>query len=195
MLAEGRAWWAAAAGPDVTEIRSVPLAGGKVTVRREKGTWALTAWPWLTDGGGDQTGTSVMRSLTGNLEQRVETTGMELTSCSPAWCRVMVLTGDGLARIDAMHPDGTARRRIAGPAAGAPITDVAMLDRFEILSEATASSDLTGTEGLLVHDLSTGRTVDVTAATSGAFARNGVLWWATGDEDAMVWHTLDLRTV
>ncbi|BCJ48995.1 hypothetical protein Asp14428_04700 [Actinoplanes sp. NBRC 14428] len=195
VLADGRAWWAAASGDEETEIRSVALAGGAVTVRRVPGTWALTAWPWLTDGAGDRTGTTTLRELTGNREQRVATTGTELTTCGPVWCRVMVLTGDGLARIDAMHPDGTARRRIAGGSAGAAITDVAILDRFEILSEAGPDSDLTGTEALLVHDLRDGRTVDVTAATDGAFARNGVLWWATGDQDSLVWHTLDLRTV
>jgi len=196
VIADGRAWWAAAAKEaEVTEIRSVALTGGKVTVRREPGAWALSAWPWLTDGGGEQTGTTVLRSLTGNREQRIETSGAELSTCGPAWCRVMVMTSDGLARIDAMRPDGSQRRRIAGSAAGAAITDVAILDRFEILSEATPTSDLTGTEGLLVHDLQTDRTVEVSTAATGAFARNGVLWWATGDQDSLVWHTLDLRTV
>lgn len=195
VVADGKAWWVAAGEEaDTTEVRSVPLAGGPVTVRREPGTWALSAWPWLTNGG-DQTGTSVLRALTDNREQRIETTGAELTTCSPAWCRVMVLTSDALARIDAMHPDGTARRRIAGNTAGAAVTDVAILDRFEILSESTPTSDLTGTEGLLVHDLRADRTVDVSTAATGAFARNGVLWWATGDQDSLVWHTLDLRTI
>ncbi|MFI5493997.1 hypothetical protein [Actinoplanes sp. NPDC051859] len=196
VLADGRAWWVATArDPKVTEIRSVALTGGAVTVRKEPGTWSLTAWPWLTDGGGDATGTSVLRSLTENKEQRVASTGTELTTCGPVWCRVLVLTADGLARIDAMHPDGSARRRIAGGEAGAAITDVAVLDRFEILSEARPDSDLTGTEGLLIYDLSDGRTIDVSEAVRGAFARGGVLWWSTGDQDSLLWHTVDLRTV
>ena len=126
--------------------------------------------------------------------------GGELTTCDPVWCRVMVLStvqggSGGLVRIDLMHPDGTGRRRIAGSAAGAAIIDVAELNRFEILSEAGPNADLTGTEGLLVYDIATGGTVDVSTAVSAAFSCGGVLWWSTGDQDATIWHTIDLRTV
>ncbi|MEU8614542.1 hypothetical protein AB0C29_41805, partial [Actinoplanes sp. NPDC048791] len=195
--ADGRVHWAAAApeGEQVTEIRSVPLTGGKVTVREEPGTWALTTWPWLTNGGGDQSGTTVLRNLAANKDTPVRTTGPELITCSATWCRVLVMNGDGLARIDLMHPDGSARRRVAGSAAGAAVPDVAVLDRFELLSETGPDSDLTGTAGLLIYDLKTDRTVDISPAVDGVFTRNGVLWWATGDQDNLVWHTLDLRTV
>jgi hypothetical protein len=196
VLADGRVHWAAAAeGEEVTEIRSVALTGGAVAVRAEPGVWALTAWPWLTDGGGDQAGTTRLRNLATNRDTPVESSGAELVTCAAAWCRVLVMNGDGLARIDLMHPDGSARRRVAGSTAGAAITDVAVLDRFEILSETRPDSDLTGTAGLLVHDLRTDRTVEITAAADGAFSRGGVLWWATGDQDSLVWHTVDLRTV
>ena len=197
VIADGRVHWAAAApkGADVTEIRSVALTGGRVEIREEPGVWALTAWPWLTDGGGDQAGTTRLRNLATNRDTPVETTGTELTTCAAAWCRVLVMNGDGLARIDMMRPDGTARRRVAGSAAGAAITDVAVLDRFEIISETTPDSDLTGTAGLLIYDLKTDRTIDVAAAADGAFSRGGVLWWATGDQDSLIWHTVDLRTV
>ena len=196
VLADGRVHWAAAApeGEEVTEIRSVPLTGGPVTVREEPGTWALTAWPWLTDGGGDQAGTTRLRNLVANRDTPVESTGAELITCAAAWCRVLVMNGDGLARIDLMHPDGSARRRIAGSTASAAIVDVAVLDRFEILSETGPDSDLTGTAGLLVYDIRTGRTVDISPAVDGAFSRGGVLWWATGDQDNLIWHALDLRT-
>jgi hypothetical protein len=197
VVAEGRVHWAAAApaGKQVTEIRSVALTGGAVAIREEPGEWALTAWPWLTDGGGDQAGTTRLRNLATNRDTPVESSGTELVTCAAAWCRVLVMNGDGLARIDLMHPDGSARRRVAGSAAGAAVTDVAVLDRFEILSETGPDSDLTGTAGLLVHDLSTGRTIDLAPAVDGAFSRGGVLWWATGDQDSLVWHTVDLRTV
>jgi len=197
VLADGQVHWAAAApeGKQITEIRSVPLTGGKVTVREEPGTWALTAWPWLTNGGGDQSGTTVLRNLAANKDTPVRTTGPELITCSAAWCRVLVMNGDGLARIDLMHPDGSARRRVAGSAAGAAVPDVAVLDRFELLSETGPDSDLTGTAGLLIYDLKTDRTVDISTAVDGVFSRNGVVWWATGDQDNLVWHTLDLRTV
>ncbi|MFI5938470.1 hypothetical protein [Actinoplanes sp. NPDC051494] len=195
VVADGTVWWVAAESSELTQVRSVSLGGGPVTVRDEPGAWALTSWPWLTDGTGDRTGTGVLRALDSNREVRVPTTGTELVSCSPAWCRVMVLTSDGLARIDAMHPDGTARRRIAGSGARAGIYDVAVLDRFEVLSEPGPDSDLTGTEGLVVYDLAADRTVGISTAAEGAFSRNGVLWWATGDQDSLRWHTLDLRTV
>lgn len=196
-VAGGRVHWAAAVqgGEPATEIRSVALTGGAVAVRTEPGLWSLNAWPWISDGSGDQTGTTVLRDLTSNAERRVSAGGAELTSCSPAWCRVMVLNGDGLARIDVMHPDGTARQRIAGSNARAAVVDVAVLDRYEILSEAGPDADLTGTEALLVFDIATGRTVDVDPAVDGAFTRGGMLWWSTGDQDSLVWHTLDLRTV
>jgi hypothetical protein len=197
VVADGRVHWVAAGaeGAEVTELRSVPLTGGAVSVREERGEWSLTTWPWLTDGTGDQTGTTVLRDLTSNRESRVSTTGTELTTCTPVWCRVMVTASDGLARIDVMHPDGSARKRIAGGGARPAVVDVAILDRFEILSEARPDSDLTGTEALLVHDIATGRTVDLSPAVDGAFSRGGVLWWSTGDQDSIVWHTLDLRTV
>lgn len=197
VLADGRVHWAAAApeGEQVTEIRSVALAGGAVAVHREPGTWALTAWPWLTDGGGDQAGTTRLRNLATNRDTAIETSGTELVTCAAVWCRVLVMNGDGLARIDLMHPDGSARQRVAGSAATAAITDVAVLDRFEILSETGPDSDLTGTAGLLIYDLRARRTIDVSPAVDGTFSRNGVLWWATGDQDSLVWHTLDLRTV
>jgi hypothetical protein len=71
---------------------------------------------------------------------------------------------------------------------------VVPLDRFAVLSEAGPDSDLTGTERLLVYDIATGRTVDVGAQVNGAFCRAGVLWWSTGDQDALAWHSIDLRT-
>jgi hypothetical protein len=47
----------------------------------------------------------------------------------------------------------------------------------------------------VVHDLTSRTTVELSAAVDGAFSRDGVLWWATGDQDDIRWHTLDLRTV
>jgi hypothetical protein len=195
VIADGRVHWVAGAGAEATEFRSVPLAGGEVRVRTEPGVWSLTTWPWVTSGAADPTGTTVLRDPTANQERRVPVSGAELASCTPAWCRVMVMAADGLARIDVMRPDGRDRRRIAGAGAGAAVGDVAILDRFEVLSEARPDSDLTGAEGLLIHDIATGRTVDLSGSVSGAFSRGGVVWWSTGDQDSLVWHTVDLRTV
>jgi hypothetical protein len=195
VIAQGRVYWVAS-GHDgkLTEIRSVALSGGPVRIRREQGAWALTAWPWLNNGG-DQAAVTRLRNMATNRDVTVDTTGAELSTCSPTWCRVLVMNSVGLARIDLMHPDGTARRRIAGSTASAAVVDVAELDRFEILSEAGPDSGLTGTARLLVYDIATKRTVDISADVNGAYCRGGILWWSTGDQDAVIWHSIDLRTL
>jgi hypothetical protein len=195
VVAGGRVHWAAGDGDENTEIRSVALSGGDVRVRTEKGQWALTAWPWLTDDVGGQAGTIRMRDMESGREVKVVSSGAEWRMCSPAWCRVMVMSGEGLARIDLMRPDGSDRRRVAGAGAQSAVTDVAVLDRFEILSELRPDSDVTGTAGLVVHDLATGRSVTLARAADLAATRDGMLWWSTGNQESAVWHTLDLRTV
>jgi hypothetical protein len=196
VIADGRVYWTARSSKGMdTQIRSVPLTGGAVHVRLERGAWGMTAWPWIVEGGPDNTGSTRLRDLTRSYDVQVARTGAGLTTCSPSWCRVMVQSGTGLARIDLMHPDGSGRRQVADGAAGEAITDVALLDRFEILAEAEPNSDLTGTERILIFDLRTGRTVDIGAGISGVFARGPVMWWSTGDQETMTWHTLDLRTV
>lgn len=196
VIADGHLYWAAATPGDGqdTQIRSVALTGGSVDVRTEKGAWALTAWPWLVDGVGDRTGATILRNLVTGASTTVTGSGTALTSCSPIWCRVMVLSGGNLVRIDLVHPDGTGRLRIAGGKASAAITDVVPLDRFEILSEPDATSDTYGTQRLLVYDLSRKTTVDLGAGVNAAMFCGGVLWWSTGDQDNLMWHTIDLRT-
>jgi hypothetical protein len=195
VVADGLVHWVAGEGDDTTQIRSVPLTGGTVRVREEPGRWSLSAWPWLTDDTGAQSGQVRMRELTTGREVRVPFSAAEWGMCVPAWCRVMVMSGDGLARIDVMRPDGSERRRVAGPGTQAAVSDVAVLDRFEILSEPGPNYDLTGVAGLVVHDLATGRTVTLSAAADLAATKDGVLWWSTGTQEAAVWHTLDLRTI
>jgi hypothetical protein len=197
VVAGGRVYWAAAPDSDrarATQIRSVALTGGPVRVREEPGEWALTAWPWLTDNPAGPSSTVRLRNMDSGRDVQVATSGVESSTCTPTWCRVLVMAGDRLARIDVMHPDGSGRRRVAGSGAQAAVADVAVLNRFEILAEPHPDSDLTGTASLLVYDIGTGRTVTVTAAAAGAFTGIGILWWSTGDPDNLVWHTLDLRT-
>jgi hypothetical protein len=195
VVADGRVHWAAGDGDKITQIRSVALTGGAVQVREEKGQWALSAWPWLTDDTGTQSGQVRLRDMVTGREVQVPTSGVESTMCSPAWCRVMVMSGEGLARIDLMRPDGSDRRRVAGAGTQAAVNDVAVLDRFEILSVPGPDYDLTGAAGLIVHDLQTARTVPLAVAADTAATKDGVLWWSTGDQEAAVWHTVDLRTI
>jgi hypothetical protein len=186
-------WTALPAGTKKTEIRSVALAGGPVQVRTEPGVWALSAWPWLTDNG-SQAGTSTLRNLDTGREIAVVTSGPESLNCNPAWCLALVMNSIDLDHIDLVHPDGTGRHRIAGRGAQTVVEDVAVLDRFQILSEPGPNSDLTATATLLVYDLRTGNTVVLSAEAGSVFTRNGVLWWSTGDQELATWHSIDLRT-
>jgi hypothetical protein len=190
----GRVYWAtAAAGEENTGVRSVALSGGPVEIRDESGHWALNAWPWLADNVASDTGTVRLRSITNGREVRIRVSGGELSDCTPDWCRVMVLTAHGdLNRIDLMHPDGSARRQIAGAGARSAVDDVAVLGRFEIFSEPNAYSDLTGLAALVVYDIATGRSVLVAGDAGDVSTHDGMLWWSTGQAD-LTWHTLDLR--
>ncbi|MEV4349397.1 hypothetical protein AB0J83_33480 [Actinoplanes sp. NPDC049596] len=195
VAADGRVHWTAApAGGDATketEIRSVPIGGGPVSTKLESGQWSMSAWPWLVE-----EGTTRLRNMSTARDRDIVTSGAEQLTCGPVWCRAMVLGGDTVARIDLVRPDGTDRRRIAGGAAQSAITDVAVLDRFEILAEPTPETDLTGAAALVVYDAATGRTVDIAPSTDGAFSRGGLLWWSTTTgNDEITWHSLDLRTV
>jgi hypothetical protein len=197
VIADGRLHWVAARpGRDaVTEIRSVPLTGGKVSVRTERGPWALTAWPWLVSASSGQSGPVQLRDLRARKVFDVDVAPTELVTCSPVWCRVLVLSGDGPARIDLVRPDGTDRQRVAGATATASVVDVAVLDRFELLSVTGPDAAPTSSQQLLAYDLTTGRTVDVATGVGMVLCRGGVLWWSTGEDDATVWHTVDLRTL
>ena len=94
-----------------------------------------------------------------------------------------------------MHPDGTARELVA---------DGTALPRSPRWRRWTASrccrrldpySDLTGTKQLLVFDIATRRTVEVSRGTRTVSYNGGMLWWSTGAREAPVWHAVDLRTV
>jgi hypothetical protein len=195
LIADGRLHWVAVGTGDkpVTEIRSVPLAGGKVSVRTEQGAWVLSAPPWLVSAASGQTGPVQLRNLATRRTTEVATSGLELASCSPVWCRVLIFAGDGPARVELMRPDGKDRQTVAVGTATAALVDVAVLDRFEVLSVAPpdANSD---SQQLLVYDIATRRTVEVAANVGQVLYRRGVLWWSTGRDDATVWHALELRT-
>jgi hypothetical protein len=194
VIAQGRVHWVAAASRTATEVRSVALTGGPVQVRLEQGTWALSAWPWLVDGQDDIAGTSRLRNVVTGNERAVPLTLGGATACSPAWCQVVSLD-DGYPQIELVRLNGTDRRRVAVGTAATVIADVAVLDRFEVFTQVTAMSQLTGKYQLLIYDINTHRTVEVSPDTGSASYRAGVLWWSTGSQDSFLRHTLDLRTV
>ncbi|MEU4623264.1 hypothetical protein AB0G04_25240 [Actinoplanes sp. NPDC023801] len=192
----GRVYWTAGSADDaVTEVRSVALTGGPVSITRQQGEWTMASWPWLDDGASGGAAATLMRNMSTGREITVPTAGGEFAACSPSWCRVMVVGGDDLVRIDLMRPDGSQRREMAAGTARTAIPDVAVLDRFEILAEPGQHSETTGTAGLLVYDIDTGGTVELATAANDTQSRNGLVWWYTSSGSAAEWHVLDLRTI
>ncbi|MDQ7909954.1 hypothetical protein RB614_36200 [Phytohabitans sp. ZYX-F-186] len=195
VVASGRVYWTSVApgGRDATQVRSVPLGGGRVEVRTEPGAWVLSRWPWLASAG--SSGRARLRSLATSRVVTVDAGGDMLDRCGPTWCRVFVLTGGGV-RSELMRPDGSDRQRVADDATTTPIVDVAVLDRFEVLCSGTSAlAAAIGGRRLLVYDLVADRLVRVADAAVGVFYRGGVLWWSTGTGPRTAWHALDLRTV
>ena len=194
---DGRIHWTAQPedGSATTEIRSVALHGGGVSIDREPGQWTLAAWPWLDDGASAGAGATLLRNRSTGREITVPARGAEFPACSMSWCRVVVTGDEGPIRIDLMRPDGSQRRQIAGATARPAVPDVVVLDRFEILAEPGPHSAATGTAALLVHDIGTGNTVELAAAANDTRSRGGLVWWFAGSAGAARWHVLDLRTV
>ena len=195
VIVDGAISWVAAEFTNVagTQVRSVPLAGGPVTIRREFGTYALSSWPWLVTPYGGRSDPARLLNLTTSQQIMVPHTPGELTRCSPAWCRIGIVGSNVLVRIDLMRPDGTARRRIAGGDTSPILNDVALLDRFEVLIADSDPARATAGQRLDLYDISTGKTVTVANGVATAMAHDGLLWWSTGDEAALTWQVLDLR--
>jgi hypothetical protein len=191
----GRAYWVALVpGARVeTEIRSVRLTGGQVTVTELEGEFTLSTWPWAVSAGQGR-GTPVqLANLVDAKRIRVPTQVGEVAACGPTWCRMSVLNGDQVVRMDLQRVDGSDRRRIAGSEATPTIADVAVLDRFVPL--ATDRGDGQPGVGLSLYDIETGRTDLVAVDAANIQARNGMLWWSTGTGAELRWHAVDLRTL
>ena len=195
VVADGRVHWVAERPGDMTEVRSVPLGGGPVRVTAEAGTWQLSAWPWLVDGVTAAAGSTALKNLVTGARVAVSPTRRAVTNCSPAWCRVVSLDSDGFTRIEVMHPGGDARRRIAGGDVETLLSDVALLDRFEVYAKIGATAELTGNAEVLLYEMARQRTVQVSPDANGVTYRGGVLWWSTGTQDSFVRHTVDLRSI
>jgi hypothetical protein len=182
-----RLYWAAArpGHPDQTELRSIPLTGGTVTVEVLDGAWAMSRWPWLVTAPSPDQPTR-LRNVTTGQTLTVRTPTSHHVSCSPTWCR---LIPDQATETDLVRPDGTDLRVIGDGRTGAIAGDVALLDRYEVLmaTQGVASR-------LTLYDIAHRRTVFIDLATT-ADARGGFLWWSTGDNEMLTWHGLDLGTL
>jgi hypothetical protein len=195
LINDGRVFWTAQpTGLDSTEIRSVPIGGGRVSVRTENGSWSLAGWPWLTDGA-DQASVARLRDLVTGRGVEISGSGTDLLTCGPVWCRVAVVAEGGIARLDLMRHDGSGRSTMAAGTATAAGVDVAVLGRFELLFEPRAVPGENNTARLAVYDIGAARVVEISPEVDQVFCGAGMLWWPTGDGAATVWNVVDLRTV
>lgn len=196
-VVDGQVVWAAAgAANDNTEqsgeIHAVPVGGGTVSVRSLDRLYALTAWPWVTTPTSTaHTSAELLNLVTG--ERRVAQAGPnEILSCSPTWCRVTTLINRGQSlTVDMQHFDGSARRRVGGATLMPINSDVALVDRFEVLGSVGAAAATS--QQLWLHDLTNERLVLLAESTDAAIGSRGTfLWWSTGNNEATTWHVVDL---
>jgi hypothetical protein len=195
VIAGGRVYWTAAGAAGITQVRSVGLTGGPVTIRPEPGDWKLSVWPYLVNGVVETTGTTAIRNLLTGREQTVRGTARASARCSPTWCQVTAVDKNGVTAVELMRPDGSHREQIGGDDMAAAITDPVVLDRFEIMAEFDINAQLTDHVQLIAYELATHRQVVISPDAFDVAYRAGVLWWSTGTDDEFLRHAVDLRTV
>jgi len=194
LLRGGRVYWSAVAAgrTAATEVRSVAVGGGSVTVQRLTGAYTLSVWPWVVSAGGRGTPIQLL-NLTTRQRLKVATQFAETGVCGPQWCRMGVIADNELVRIDLQRPDGTERRRVAGNEATPTLVDVSLLDRFVPL--ATDRGDNAAGVGLSLYDITTGRIDLVAPDAENIGGRAWMLWWSTGSGDDLAWNAVDLRAL
>ncbi|WP_344617063.1 hypothetical protein [Dactylosporangium salmoneum] len=201
VIADDHLYWAATgttttrdAGA-VTEIRSVPIGGGAVGVRRLDGEYRLSTWPWARTIPGVK-GPQQLLDLETGARRTVVGAAAEQLACEPVWCRAVVTTGsDQVALYDMVRTDGTDRRRIGAGTVTAAVPDVARLDRFEPLLQAQDPAAASSPWRLVLYDLVRDRTVAITDGVGAVRANQNMLWWQTRSGGAVQWHSLDLTTL
>ncbi len=196
-LAGGRLWWTAArpGHGEQTELRSVAPAGGAVSVRVLDGPWALSVWPWLVTAPNSVGAAMRLSNVDTGVRVDVKAAAGKQITCGPRWCRTIPGNVAQGTETDLVHPDGTDPRRIADGNTIAVADDVALLDRYEVLSTTVSNTAAKTVSTLSLYDIAKRRTVLVDPAATNAGARGAFLWWSTGDNETLVWHGLDLRTL
>jgi len=187
----GEVSWVAAAPSDQpqTEIRTVPLSGGTVRVDKRDGAYSFAGWPWLTTVNLGQNGPIELSNLQTSERFTVPVRPNELMACSPAWCRSIIIGGEQASTvIELQRPDGTNRFRAVSGKVAASLVDVALLDRFEVYSYSGGR--------LVVLDIERKRLIVLAkAGVTQVISRGAALWWATGDNEAIAWHALNLNSL
>jgi hypothetical protein len=194
-VAGRRVYWTAADedAPPHTELHSISIDGGPVAVRPLGGSYALTAWPWLTSLALPDQPALLLNATTGKQHTVTAKPG-ELLTCGPVWCRAATDAGSGSLAITLRHLDGGAAVRVNADREDAMTVDVAVLDRFEILAAPLGVQQTGTSQKLALYDLKTRKHISV-AVTTQMGARGGWAWWSTGDGDTRTWHLLDLASL
>jgi hypothetical protein len=197
-IVDGALVWTSAGGSagERTELRSLPLAGGRVTKRTIAGDWVPAGWPWLTTASGAaQTQVELYNLDTGARTPVLAPADKEVT-CSPTWCRLMSASG-GPASVetDLIRPDGSDLRRIGDRSMVSALQDVALRDRFEVLLVPNQAATAAAVSLLSVYDIAANRTVRIDPAVADVGTDGTFLWWSTGDNETLTWHILDLTTL
>ncbi|GAA3212243.1 hypothetical protein GCM10010532_037400 [Dactylosporangium siamense] len=192
VVADGAVHWVARReGGDtaMTELRSVPVAGGKVDIVTLDGDLLLTGWPWLTSRGRGTAAVVLVNAATGR-RVAVPSSAAERVTCTPVWCRTTTALGADVARFELMQPDGSQRRQVGAATVLPATTEVAPLDRFEVVADRGG-----GTARLLLYGIDSRTFTLIAVGVGSAVTRQGMLWWSTGEQDAAEWHAVDLRTL
>ena len=192
-----RLYWAATrpGRQDPTELRSIPLTGGTVSVQVLDGAWAMSRWPWLvTAPSAASQGTRLRNVATGQVVP-VTAPPNKLLTCSPTWCRMIPDNAAQPSGTDLIRPDGSDRRVIADASTAATGGDVAALDRFELLMSVIEPTSQVVVSKVSLYDITRGRTVLVSPASTDSAIRGGYLFWSTGNNETLAWYGLDLRTL
>ncbi|MEV6525070.1 hypothetical protein AB0M43_24240 [Longispora sp. NPDC051575] len=185
-VVDGRLRWAADL-PDGTEVRSVAEDGGEVTRTPVQGDLVLRAWPWATSPWTPQ-GTPVeLVDLVGGARRTVPAQTGEQVSCGAEWCR-FTTTGT----LELRRPDGGDKRRIGGGDAQTLGFALGSTGRFELYSTPGAANATSVTSTIWLYDPVARRSVRIVDVASGVNARDGFLFWSTGDHETLMWHTLEL---
>jgi hypothetical protein len=193
VVADGRVHWMVAASDGASAVRSVSVDGGRPASRGLAGVFTLTTWPWATTTRNGAPGPATLLNIETGQRRTVAATPDEVLDCTLVWCRVTASVDDGQRIVyEIVRVDGSERRRIGDESLTPLNGDVALLERFEVLGAVPESFSVV--QSVWLYDLTTGRSVRLTdAASGGVRSHDRYLWWPTGDNEAMVWHVLDLR--
>ena len=72
----------------------------------------------------DVSGAGRLRNLLTGEQRTMPVTQPSETSCTPLWCRVVSLDGDGNQKIEVVRPDGSQRSLVARSAVSTVLPDV-----------------------------------------------------------------------